>query len=388
MSTLATYWEMMQLAQAAYVDLDSNLNNSIIARLRSPLSPNESYAFSDTQASLLIGVSGFRVVDMSANANDPYGFSATLFQDNRTGAYTLAIRGTENTTTADIAYSIREIGTWGIAAHQTVSLYNYFQRLITLPGEPVKQLVLEELNEQPAASDSRPYVEILSPTSEQGVVYLALDSYYANDGIGILANESAAQLTVVGHSLGGHLGMALSRLFPNWVDSVVTSNAPGFIPTNADPFLQMIDPSIGPFDPMKIENVYSYNGADIIAGMHTLYGQRVGVLIEDQTPTLTGNHSITLQARSLALHALFEKIDPDFDVGNSRGQVAFPKIDALIRAGAPDHPSTYESTLGSLSKLFLNEDHDIHELEDLETYYATLYRTRAINKSLLTCDYF
>ena len=383
MATLEKYWEFAQLAQAAYVDLPTAFNEDVRSSLQNSTTANE-YIFSVTQANRLISAEGFRVADISINLNDAFGFSATLFQDNRTGAYTLAIRGTEPVTLADIEHSMREIGLWGIAVHQTVSLYNYFQRLITPVSESVRQLVLEEMSLPP--TDGRRYMTIprLIPGPLPGPIddltYLAVDSYEIGNAIGILASIPNATLNVTGHSLGGHLAQALGRLFPNVVDTVYAHNTAGFYPGNADPFFHLLDPFIGQFDQSKIQYVYSYNGGEYIANdlLHTQYGQRVGVLIEDQTPTVTGNHSIVLQARSLALHALFEKIDPQFDEGDGTAVAAFPKIDALIRAGAPDHPSTYEASLKSLAKLFLNEDLSIEELTDLETFYAKLYAIRDV----------
>ncbi len=383
MATLEKYWEFAQLAQAAYVDLPTAFNEDVRSSLQNSTTANE-YIFSVTQANRLISAEGFRVADISINLNDAFGFSATLFQDNRTGAYTLAIRGTEPVTLADIEHSMREIGLWGIAVHQTVSLYNYFQRLITPVSESVRQLVLEEMSLPP--TDGRRYMTIprLIPGPLPGPIddltYLAVDSYEIGNAIGILASIPNATLNVTGHSLGGHLAQALGRLFPNVVDTVYAHNTAGFYPGNADPFFHLLDPFIGQFDQSKIQYVYSYNGGEYIANdlLHTQYGQRVAVLIEDQTPTVTGNHSIVLQARSLALHALFEKIDPQFDEGDGTAVAAFPKIDALIRAGAPDHPSTYEASLKSLAKLFLNEDLSIEELTDLETFYAKLYAIRDV----------
>jgi len=366
MPTLQDFWESAQLAQVSYVDLNSTSNANVQASLREP--QDVDYVFSDTQVRSLIGADGFSVVDISANGNDPFGFSATLFQDKQ-GDFTLAIRGTEPTTLADITYSIVEIGTWGLAAHQIVSLYNYFQRLITPVGEPVRQLVLEDLLLRP--DDGRPYIEVPGR-------YLALDYYDADNAIGILADSPDVKLNVTGHSSGGHLAQALSRLFPARVDAVYAHNTAGFYPTNADAFFEMIDPNVGNFDANRIFNVFSYNGGEYITNdlVHTQYGQRIGVLIEDQAPTLSENHSIVLQARSLALHALIEYIDPDFDEGGQAEAPYFGKIDSLIRAATPNHPTTYEATLCALAKLFINEDLTVSHLEDLETFYAKLYAVR------------
>jgi hypothetical protein len=269
MPTLKQYWESAQLAQAAYVELPFLTDQSVVDRLRSDVAPSE-YRFSDTQARRLIGPSGFSIADNRANANDAVGFSATLFRDNRPGGrYVLALRGTEPLTPADQIYSIGQISSWGLAAHQIASAYNYFQRLITRAGEAVPQIDVEFTLFQPA--DGRPNVRV-SGLLEGTSGYLALTRYTANNAIGTLAELPAGtRIDVTGHSLGGHLGQALSRLFPTWIENAYAHNTAGFYPLNADPFFRLIDPGVGGFDAAKIKNVFSYNGGEYITNtlLHT-----------------------------------------------------------------------------------------------------------------------
>jgi len=161
MGTLQTYWEMSQLAQASYVDLTGVAIEAVRADLQEP-SPQEFYRFSGTQAARLIDdFTGFSVADRNANLNDAVGFSATLFKDNRLdGQYTLALRGTENNTIANIDWitSVGHISVAGIAFQQIVSMYNYVQRLITQQNELVRQVSLQELIAPP--TDGRPFIQV------------------------------------------------------------------------------------------------------------------------------------------------------------------------------------------------------------------------------------
>ena len=374
MTTLKEISEFAQLAQAAYVDL-TEMNN---ARVRDALIGLKDKAFSATQASRLIGPDGYSVVDISANANDDVGFSATLFKSNRPdepNTYTLAIRGTEPETFEDKVHSAAAIVLNGVVERQILSLYNYVQRLITPQGTMVKQLRLALGSDDGATLD-----------------YFVVP-YERDNALGTLIKAGppgTVKLNVTGHSLGGHLGQAMQRMFPEWVDAVYAHNTAGFYPGNADPFFARINSLHADgvnswdagFDESKIFNVYSYNGGEYITNdlVHTQYGQRIGVLIEDRAPTLSGNHSIVLQADGLALQALFERIDPSFDPTPRVGQEpAFSRIDDLVRAGAFDHRTTYEATLKRLAKMVLGVEKSVDDLDETskrEDFYKTLYDVR------------
>lgn len=87
MATLKQYFDFAQLAQAAYAlfwKFPTDPKKALI---------EQEGGLSDKQAGEFL--KSYTVVDTSANPNDAYGFSATLFQSNATGEITLAIRGTE-----------------------------------------------------------------------------------------------------------------------------------------------------------------------------------------------------------------------------------------------------------------------------------------------------
>ena len=150
------------------------------------------------------------------------GFSATLFESlDNPGTYTLAIRGTNDV--QDLSTDTWGIIRLGYARDQTYSLYNYFIRLITPDTENVGQWV---------------------KTGDIGLVDGALVPLYEyqNDaaaGLGAIVDATGqntnfdALVNVAGHSLGGNLALAFSRLFPEWTSGVYTYNAPGIATTTA-----------------------------------------------------------------------------------------------------------------------------------------------------------
>jgi len=92
MNTIQNLFQQAQLAEAAYANLwDSNLNQTITAtdRVIAALTTGDGQ-FSTSQAAAF-------VADWSVVSHQPdtlfNGFSATVFRNNATGQYSLAIRG-------------------------------------------------------------------------------------------------------------------------------------------------------------------------------------------------------------------------------------------------------------------------------------------------------
>ena len=92
------------LSQAAYRDLSALPSNAPSDRLGQALTDvvpilGKDNIFTDYQAQLLTGsatadpTDGYSFVDH--HANDPVGFSASVFKSNADGSYTVAVRGTE-----------------------------------------------------------------------------------------------------------------------------------------------------------------------------------------------------------------------------------------------------------------------------------------------------
>ncbi len=133
----------------------------------------------DEAALVDAGMSGTQAAQFAADwqvvnqYTDPWsGFSATLFE--KEGQRYLAIRGTNDPidllADADLALFS------GVAAKQTVALYNYVQRLKGVKGEAVAQLEWSVLQQS----------YVLNPTG----------------AVGLLDAPLSGPITVAGHSLG------------------------------------------------------------------------------------------------------------------------------------------------------------------------------------------
>ena len=175
-SSITTYFDQAQLALAAYaVNLTPNLapDRYEAALVVAGMTTVQAQRFADR----------YEIIDSQQNTSS--GFAATLFREKTTpetlaagtaGQYRLAVRGTE--------FDIDKVGDLlladaggillnGVARAQVTDMYNYYQSLI---------------------------------------------------GTGKLA--AATPLSVAGHSLGGHLAAAFTRLFP--VATAYAFNGAGF----------------------------------------------------------------------------------------------------------------------------------------------------------------
>ena len=287
-----TYFDGSSLAQAAYAPLDPGLNGT------------QAYVDvlveeADMAAVQAVEVATrFRIIDQQPNTF--LGFSATVFE--QAGQYVLAIRGSENIFTpsglvdwghADLAH----IGNYGIALGQAIDLFNYYQLLTARQGERVFRFGYD----------------------------------YATDTVGVsssIAQSDGAlvgkDFAVTGHSLGGHLAIALSRLVPDRVTSVYTYNAPGFDSTilgtpapGSDEFFSKLRQAqiaatgassiASSFDPGKITNLAVLE--DVVHRIGSVPGTQVTQFSEGFGAI--GEHLIQGVTDALAVYALLSKLDSE-----------------------------------------------------------------------------
>ncbi len=292
--------------------------------------------FSQTQAEDFI--KQWRVVAHQPNTLS--GFSATLFERRDSpGNYALAIRGTKGL--VDIySADYRNIVRMGYAREQIYSLYNYFSRLITPTTESVGQWV------------KTPFTEIIDGQIVSRYEYQA--DMVAGLGVIVDATGRAtnfdARVEVAGHSLGGHLALAFSRLFPNWTDGVSLYNTPGIESSaTVDAFFQSFGSGGGyPQNLAQMtSNIIADQGFEWIAGLYGLPAPEQKVFIEDQgvagTKEPAGNHSIKPLTDALALYSLLASLDPSLTVDT---------ITPLLEAAAYRPEESLENTLNALSGLF------------------------------------
>ena len=371
MNTIQNLFQQAQLAEAAYANFFDTAGNLQTDRV-SVLTALEKNNFSETQAAAF--VAQWRVVDQYTapsglfGLTDGTGFSATLFQNTTTGQYTFSLRGTQ-VGIADLSADIGDIVDDGIALDQIVDMYNYWQSLTHSGSYEAVQLntLMTETAALQAAYLASPaagmaYEDTLRaeglivdyPTRTVRSVQ-CIDSTELSDprlryGSGILANTAAVD--VAGHSLGGHLAMAFSRLFPSVTNSVVAVNGAGFnfSNSNVNALFSALSGAIA-FDASKITNVVGSAGLNFVSQDWLFLQQPAGrneIYTESYLPDTTFGHASSQMTDSLAVYNLFATIDSSLNNDPS----ALSTIKKILEAASNVAANTLESVVSDLSKLF------------------------------------
>ncbi len=194
---------------------------------------------------------------VSHQGNTDTGFSATLFKKVGANEYYYACRGTEGPDWEDLFVTdIGDIVTDGLAIKQIVDMYNDWQRITTPEGQIYNAAHLEvltgeaqNLQQEIAFNRANPLFssntyELLLRERNDVIIDMPSGNVYTiqtdvpSDQLftdvtderrtGAGAYPGAGTVTAVGHSLGGHLATAFSRLF-SFCEDAITINGAGFM---------------------------------------------------------------------------------------------------------------------------------------------------------------
>ncbi|MCU7937272.1 MAG: hypothetical protein KZQ99_20825 [Candidatus Thiodiazotropha sp. (ex Dulcina madagascariensis)] len=235
------------------------------------------------------------------------GFSATLFKSTDSSAsqpYVLAIRGTEQPLQDLLITDGFDIVADGLALDQIVDLWNYWKRLITPQGTDYVGSQLATLEAETAALAAAKLGQFLPGFNMAADAYL--EWLYSRDDIiidngalgervrtieqvipasgdpdfsGVLATPLTASglVGVTGHSLGGHLSTALTRLVPGI--EAQTINGAGFTTG--------LIPGVGGDAELNIRNLFG-----MLGGTSSFDPSRILNLYGDKMPEFVTQNSI------------------------------------------------------------------------------------------------
>jgi hypothetical protein len=335
--SISDLYKFAKLSTAGYVDLSgaSNFSSETMQTLAS----------GQGQVPRMPAVLGnqFFVGDGWQVLNDPRfkpeihtdttsGFAATLFQKG--GEKILSVRGTDPGTDGQFNQDIleadlKEIGIFGTAISQTVSLVNLVLRMQAEKGSPnVYQFSLSDsLSLPPAVLNYVSYQERTDVAP--GAIGVPQTRYYwleaSMNGVGVGGINAGDKITVVGHSLGGHLAAMATRLFPQLFDQAVVFNSARYDPPTSSAltakFLNLFSPwGIAPA--AGFSNVQMFDSEDQAPGDDSsfvsslLTGKTFGLLTKIVTEA--NSHVIEPFMDSLALYNLLASMSPNFtrdDIG-------------------------------------------------------------------------
>ncbi len=296
---------------------------------------------------------------LSHHPNDDSGFKASLYGNGSEkilsicGTEPESLYNSEDLLNADLA----DIGGYGVAINQAVSMFNYIMRL-TAERSQTDVLQLSWTMHYAMPGDSLPtnqsYV-VYGYDEVGGTDYYVLDAGYNGQGLGALISEGDT-ITLTGHSLGGHLAAFAQRLFPELFDQTVTFNAPGFDPISSrgwtDEIVAMFDDylSVSPassFESLS-DRLFTIESEDTVPGDDAdgVAGSLTGTAATSELYLTTekNSHSMSQMVDALGVQALLEMLNPDFTL---------TETGALLQATSFDPGKSEESLINALSALLL-----------------------------------
>ncbi len=267
----------------------------------------------------------------------PSGFDVTVWRNlkdesgNATtgGKLVVSMRGTEPL--LDLSVADFDLALTGKARLQMVDMVNWWFRETGDAGQAVRQIALD-----------------LNPLSGQ-----IFKETSAAMGTGrISATDLVQGVEVNGHSLGGYLSAAFSRLFgaQAHVTHTSTFNSAGFAPDAEIGFTQLqnlIGPSygLGRFpNAAEQTNYFAKNGINLTTNntWFSQTGNRVELFNEADT-TQVGNHFMYKLTDALALGNALYTLDPSLTTA---------KLNLLLEAGSNKTEASIEGVFEGLRKAF------------------------------------
>ncbi|MGY0195974.1 type I secretion C-terminal target domain-containing protein [Leptothrix sp. BB-4] len=346
MNTIQASYANALLADASYLTLwdtdkkqllpADTIRNNLTARLTQPQADYLLANF-DILTQTLSPTGGFDAVVWKGKSGTDYA-----------GQVYVSMRGTQGLQDIndDLALSGR-----GVPYNQVRDMANWWMRATAKPGDVVKQIKVEISVKAKITFNT--FVED-TPVAATGELYGQ-------------ANSIAA---VNGHSLGGYLATAFTRLFGAGVGEVNTFNSAGFsdlMGNNIQSEFKRIETilgigalGMGSFDAagVKQTNYRAESGQNFTTNSwgevpywaigFNQYGRKVALYQEDTLADgLIANHSMFKLTDYLVLGTALSKLDNDLTLD------AFNRI---VQAGSNDMKASYESVLDAVRRIVQGSD--------------------------------
>jgi VCBS repeat-containing protein len=382
MNILETYYTYAKLSQAAYIDLspakigtDNPFDSTKIVDAASSQERVPQYLAenifgvgnnttpNDTWTMLSPYYKTGSWLGSNTGHSDPTSGFAGMLLSNPVYGKVLSIAGTEPTNGAsqffyDLMFSdIGQIGLIGAALNQLTSLFNYVQEL-KAPAGATNVLRLEVVQQKGSLESvllADPTVVVSSGGTRYSLVahYDGQSKNVAGQPLLIAAGE---QLTVTGHSLGGHVAALAAALFPEIFTTAYTFNAPGYDPITSGGLLphatnRLLD-LFKPYgaNPLTVESVASHvitiEAEDAIPGddNEIVSSSVTGTPFSPETFITTEKvtHDIGHLTESLALQSMLAKLDSSMTATTGGN---------ILSSMTAQPADTYEKLLESLSLL-------------------------------------
>ncbi|WP_281268139.1 putative Ig domain-containing protein [Suttonella ornithocola] len=321
----------------------------------------------------------------------------TIFQRKEDKKYVVALKGTQGFFEDILPTDIKDIVFDGLAHKQLIDMYNFWQQikapkgqsytvatatviddlsnklnvlieLKNIPGNrPADILIKEQIEKIYQQAHEMGYV--IDETVNGGAVYAInfaqSDNVYHDErayGLGI----NPEQVIVTGHSLGGHLSAAFSRLFADVVEHAYMINGAGFgretsiVSSYADKNVQQFFAALGgqdKFDADKITNFIGDKNIDVTANNWEVGLKQPGatpeLFIESGTEKL--GHTVTQMTDTMTVIELFTRLDASLQTKPIADLLKM--MNTMLKASSKDDTLTLETVVNKLGAFLpLNEN--------------------------------
>lgn len=351
-------YEMAELAEACYAKLSDTLGEPLDKKGIQDALQNSGdetgYSSKFSVAQTASFLTRYKVINQQLDMSS--GFSATLFERlsadgiTGTGEYVFATKGTAGPD--DIKADAGDIIGDGLAWEQIIDMYNYWQRLSMPEGAVYQKAVFEVL-----PVDAPPPFLLDKFSGESNFIprKIRIDFSPTNDSLGLM--PAGAELNVAGHSLGGHLASAFTRLFPDTGANAYGINGAGYSAvvgrtSNIDYVFSALNGAPA-FDATRIETVFGAAGINMTTqdssfGLHQ-YGSHDEIFTEsyNYNPNVFG-HGASQITDTLAVFDLFFGLDPNLK--NLSVSAAFLALNPLFESASEHKERSLESVLDSMAQ--------------------------------------
>lgn len=285
------------------------------------------------------------------------GFDATIWKENSTGKLFVSMQGTlgAGDFLADVQLALA-----GNAGQQIIDMINWWPQITAPLNSPVTQYRYA----RDAVSDE-----------------WSFSTYSATGQNLVSAADLAGGIEVNGHSLGGYLATAFTRLFGTQAHVLHTStfNSAGFALGSEAVFTQLqeligLSLGLGRFPSQSEQsNYFATNGLNVTTNSFwfSQQGQRVELFNEEGSGF--PNHFMYKLTDALALGDALAKLDTTFTVA---------KFSPILAAGSNQTAASIEGVLDGLRKLLLGSSVDLTAIGDVDASAPSRVAYHAALKTL------
>ena len=347
---------------------------------------------------------------------DETSFSGTLFRgkadSDNAGKYVIAMKGTLELGSDGLSADLGDMAVDGLAHNQIVSMFNFWQQITNAKGQSYevasidkKQILTAEYIVIKGPSLTFTFSDFIKLKGLEGQGYFidtgvinqiyfesSTEKYKDDDdsrrqfGLGIDVSE----VTVVGHSLGGHLAAAFSRLFPEVTEHTYMVNGAGvggdggvvsdLVTTDSEHNIMSVFDTLfnrvhsgeqgSKFDSSKITNFIGDKNIDVVTNDWLDSWANLGLKQLEDLPRLfiesasVGNllgHAGAQLSDTMAVIDLFVALDKELE--NMPTLELLEMMNSILESSEINEISTLESTVEKLAYI-LDPANPITVIED------------------------